>query len=170
VPDPTLAPCGVEGDRPDKPDDDGQRGRASGAAFPVNVRERDIVRLAAEAFDVRERDVDRADVLATVGHEGRASKRFLKLYATRFGVNIASYKWWFHHRDDGVFAMPLVAVDRQGNELHIPLAAGMLADFAGRGRWEVDYPPHRLALRSAWWAVVVFGICALGLGYALFIA
>lgn len=135
----------------------------------MTVRERDIVKLAAEAFDVPQAQVDRADVLATVGHEGRASKRFLKLYAMRFGVNVSSYKWWFHHRDDGVLAMPLVAVDEAGEEIHIPLDAGMLAGFAERGRWDLAYPKHRLALRSAWWAVTVFGICALGLGYALFV-
>jgi hypothetical protein len=136
----------------------------------VTVRERDIVRLAAQAFGVPERQVDRADVLATVGHAGSASKRFLMLYAMSFGVNISSYKWWFHHRDDGAFAMPLVAVDWDGRELHMPLSAEALAGFVERGRWDIEYPTHRLALRSAGWAVTVFGICALVLGYALFLA
>lgn len=146
------------------------RGRVAGApqTRPA-VRERDIVRLAAEAFDERPERVDKADVLATVGHEGKASKRFLKLYAMRLGVNVSPYKWWFHHRDDGVLAMPLVAIDAGGDEIYIPLSAEMLAGFAERGRWDLDYPPHRLALRSIWWAVIVFGICALGLGYAFFL-
>ena len=130
----------------------------------MTVRERDIVRLAAEAFGVPEGQVNPGDVLATVGHAGRASKRFLMLYAMSFGVNISSYKWWFH----GAFAMPLVAVDGDGREMHMPLSAEALARFTEHGRWEIEYPPHRLTLRSAGWAVTVFGICALVLGFALF--
>ena len=135
----------------------------------MSTSEREIVRLAADAFNVPQGQVDREDLLATVGHDGRASKRFLKLYAMRMGVDVSPYKWWFHHRDDGVFAIPLVALDDTGEAIRIPLSAAMLAGFADRGRWDLTYPPHRVGLLSVWWAVAVFGICALGLGYALFL-
>lgn len=128
--------------------------------------EREIIRLASECFGMPPARVDRADLLAPVAHDGRAANRFMKLYALRFGVNMSGYKWFFHHRDEGVFATPMVALDGEGNEIHIPLDSEMLAGFAERRRWDLAYPPHRLGLRSVRWAVVVFGICALGLGYA----
>ena len=136
----------------------------------MTVREGQIVALAADCFGVPPSQIDRSDLLGIVGEDGKAANRFMNLYALRFGVNMSRYKWWFHHRDEGVFATPMVARDSEGRDIHIPLSAGMLAGFAERRRWELDYPPHRLGLRSKRWAVVVFGICALGLGYAFLLA
>lgn len=125
-----------------------------------------IVALAAEISGRPPARIDRADLLGSAGLDGKAASRFLQLYALRFRVDLRGYRWWFHHRDQGVFAMPLVALDRNGAEIHIPLTAEMLDGFAERGRWDIDYPPHRLGLRSVWWAVLVFGITGLGLAYA----
>jgi hypothetical protein len=130
-------------------------------------RASDIVGLVAEVSGRPRAQVDRADLLGSAGLDGKAASRFLQVYAVRFRVDLRGYRWWFHHRDHGVFAMPLVALDREGNEIRIPLTAEMLAGFAERGRWDIDYPQHRLGLRSAWWAVLVFGISGLGLAYAL---
>ncbi len=130
-------------------------------------RESEIVGLAAEVTGRPRAGIDRDDLLGSDGFDGKAASRFVQTYAVRFRVDIRGYRWWFHHRDHGVFAMPLVALDHAGREIHIPLTAEMLAGFAERGRWDIDYPPHRLGLRSAWWAVLVFGIMGLGLAYAL---
>ena len=130
-------------------------------------RASEIVALAAEASGLPRARIDRADLLGSAGLDGKAASRFLRIYAMRFRVDLRGYRWWFHHRDHGVLAMPLVALDQDGNEIRIPLSAEMLAGFAERGRWEVDYPPHRLGLRSAWWAVLVFGIVGLVLVYAI---
>ena len=136
----------------------------------MTVRERDIVQLAAECFRVPPAQVNRADLLATVDDDGKASSRFLKLYALRFRVGTSGFRWYFHHRDHGAFAMPLVARDAEGNAIRVPLSAAMLARFAEHGRWEVEYPQHRLGLTNRWWAVVVFGICGLGMAYAFLVA
>jgi hypothetical protein len=127
----------------------------------------DIVALAAELAGAPRGRIDRDDLLASPGLDGRAVSRFLQSYAGRFGVDMRGYRWWFHHRDHGALAMPLVALDGERREIRIPLSAEMLAGFAERGRWDIAYPPHRLGLRSRWWAVVVFGIVALGLIYAI---
>ena len=127
----------------------------------------DIAALAAELAGVPRARIDRDDLLASPGLDGRAASRFLQIYAGRFGVDMRGYRWWFHHRDHGVLAMPLVALDGERHEIRIPLSAEMLARFAERGRWDIAYPPHRLALRSGWWALATFGIVALGLIYAI---
>ena len=129
-------------------------------------RASEIVGLAAEVSGQPRARIDRVDLLSSAGLEGKMASRFLQLYAVRFRVDLRGYRWWFHHRDHGVFAMPLVALDSAGREIRIPLTAEMLANFAESGRWQIDYPPHRLGLTSAWWAVLVFGITGLGLAYA----
>ncbi len=145
-------------------------GRGAGqTAAGAGVREADIIRLAAEFFDRPAGRIDRTDVLAAAGDNGKAASQFLTLYSMRFRVDMRPYKWWFHHRDNGVFAIPLVARDPEGNVIRVPLASADLARFAEAGRWDVDYPPHRLGLSSWWWAVLVFGICGLGLAYAFFL-
>ena len=135
----------------------------------MSRREDDIVALAAEVAGCARKEVDRGDLLGSTGLETKGAKRYLEAYAMRFGVDMRGYRWWFHHRDEGPFATPLVALDDDRNEIRIPLTAAMLDGFADRGRWDLEYPPHRLGLRSVRWAIVVFGICALGLGYALFL-
>ncbi len=130
-------------------------------------RASEIVGLAAEVSGQPRARIDRADLLGSAGLDGKAANRFLQIYAVRFRVDLRGYRWWFHHDDHGVLAMPLVALDREGREIRIPLSAEMLAEFAESGQWQIDYPPHRLGLRSAWWAVLVFGIVGLGLAYAL---
>jgi hypothetical protein len=132
----------------------------------VTGRASEIVALAAECSGRKRAEIDRTDLLGWAGLDGRAASRFLQLYAVRFRVDMRDYKWWFHHRDHGVLAIPLVALDHDGREIHIPLSADMLAGFAERNRWDLNYPRHRVGLRSAWWATAVFGIVALGLGYA----
>lgn len=127
----------------------------------------DIVALAAELAGVPRGQVDRDDLLASPGMDARTASRFLRVYAGRFGVDMRGYRWWFHHRDHGALAMPLVALDGERREIRIALSAEMPAAFAERGRWDIAYPPHRLGLSSGWWAVVVFGILALGLIYAI---
>ena len=130
-------------------------------------RAAEIVALVAELSGRPRGRIDRADLLGSAGLEGKAASGFLQLYAVRFRVDMRGYRWWFHHRDHGVLAMPLVALDREGRAIHIPLTADMLAGIAERGRWDIDYPPHRLGLRSVWWAVLVFGFVGLVLAYAV---
>ena len=96
----------------------------------------DIAALAAELAGVPRARIDRDDLLASPGLDGRAASRFLQIYAGRFGVDMRGYRWWFHHRDHGVLAMPLVALDGERHEIRIPLSAEMLARFAERGRWD----------------------------------
>ena len=130
-------------------------------------RAAEIVALVAEVSGRPCARIDRSDLLGSAGLDGKAASRFLQLYAMRFHVDMRGYRWWFHHRDHGVLAMPLVALDGEGRAIRIPLTAEMLAGFAERGRWDLAYPPHRLGLRSAWWAVLVFGFVGLVLAYAL---
>lgn len=130
-------------------------------------RASEIVALAAEVSGQPRAAIDPEDLLGSAGLDGKAASRFLQLYSMRFRVDMRGYKWWFHHRDHGVLATPMVALDAGGREMRIPLSAAMLAGFAARGRWDLAYPPHRLGLRSVWWAVLVFGIVALVLGCAI---
>jgi hypothetical protein len=130
-------------------------------------RASEIVALAAELSGRPRKAIDAADLLGSAGLDGKAASRFLQLYAVRFRVDLRGYRWWFHHREGGVLAMPLVALDGEGREIRIPLSAEMLAGFAERGRWEIEYPPHRLGLRSVWWAILVFGLVGLVLAWAI---
>jgi len=67
----------------------------------------------------------------------------LNAYAERFGVDLSGYLWYFHTGKEGgpgigglFFPPPNARVQE------IPITLGMLREFAERGRWAIEYPPH----------------------------
>ena len=104
-----------------------------------------------------------------VGADGDDMFEFIEHYSKRFGVDIASYRWYFHHGEEGwsiggmFFQPPYERVAR------IPITIGMLHEFAQQTRWGIQYPEHQLPkhrfdiLANKLFALIVLS----ALGYSL---
>ena len=76
-------------------------------------------------------------------------------YAKVFKVDMTSYLWYFHADEEGgwnsiggtFFKPPYERV------IHIPVTPALLLDIANKGRWDVQYPPHKLPKRR--WDIFV---------------
>lgn len=82
-----------------------------------------------------------------LGVYGDDLDELLEEYAERFHVDLSTYRWYFHTREEGwnlggiFFRSPDRRVPR------IPITVAMLRDFASAGVWSVDYPAHELPRR-----------------------
>lgn len=68
-------------------------------------------------------------------------------YAKNYSVDMTNYLWYFHTNEEGswnsiggaFFEPPNKKVKR------IPITPLLLADFAIKGKWDLDYPKHNIA-------------------------
>jgi hypothetical protein len=82
--------------------------------------------------------------LFELGIAGDDFHELIEAYAQQFGVSIEPYLWYFHADEEGInfgalfFRPPYCRVKR------IPITPLMLVDFAQKGTWDVQYPPHTI--------------------------
>ncbi|QHJ06953.1 DUF1493 family protein [Hymenobacter busanensis] len=112
-----------------------------------------------------------SDILADVGVAGDDFHELMEKYAEAFSVDMSGYLWYFHTDEEGggldiggsILQPPYERVKR------IPVTPAMLADFANKGAWDLDYPPHRVPK----WRYdilinnILVGALSLWLGYKL---
>jgi hypothetical protein len=83
-----------------------------------------------------------SDIFEDVGMGGDDFHEMIEKYARQFSVNMDNYLWYFHADEEGfgslIFKPPYMRVNR------IPVTPQMLANFANRGKWELEYPDHKL--------------------------
>lgn len=85
---------------------------------------------------------DATTLQGDLGVAGDDLDRLLLARATRFGADLSDYLPHFHTPEEGLrfggwfYPPPYTRVS------HIPITVGMLLEYAGRGRWALEYPPH----------------------------
>ena len=71
----------------------------------------------------------------------------IEKFSSRYSVDMADYLWYFHADEEGqnfgglFFKPPYSQVDR------IPVTPMMLADTANKGKWDIQYPAHKISPR-----------------------
>jgi hypothetical protein len=109
------------------------------------------------------------DLMNDQGIGGDDFHELIDKYAKTFNVDMAGYLWYFHADEEGglnsigssFFKPPYERVD------HIPVTPEKLLDFANKGCWDMEYPPHKLPKRR--WDLVINGILfIIFLGWALY--
>lgn len=90
-----------------------------------------------------EKVTENIDIESDLGCYGDDFHELIEEYAKRFNVDISTYLWYFHTREEGsesiaelFFSPPNIRVKR------IPITPKMLYEFAEKGKWEVKYPKH----------------------------
>jgi hypothetical protein len=70
-------------------------------------------------------------------------------YAKTYSVDMTDYLWYFHADEEGgwnsiggVFFTPLYKKVKR-----IPVTPALLTDFATKGKWDLNYPQHKVPKR-----------------------
>lgn len=90
-----------------------------------------------------------SDIFNDIGMVGDDFHEMIQKYSKKFSVNMSDYLWYFHADEEGgwnsigalFFNPPYKRVKR------IPVTPSMLTDFANQGKWDIQYPDHKLPKR-----------------------
>ncbi|HEV7330213.1 MAG TPA: DUF1493 family protein [Flavisolibacter sp.] len=89
------------------------------------------------------------DIYSELGCGGDDFHELMERYAVKFGVDMSTYRWYFHTDEEGslfsiggaFFKPPYERVRR------IPITPKLLLEAANLGRWNLQYPEHTLPKR-----------------------
>ena len=106
-----------------------------------------------------------------IGADGDDMFLLMAAYSDRFGVDLSTYRWYFHHGEEGgswsfgglFFDPPYRRVP------HMPITVAMLHEFAEQKRWGIQYPEHQLPKRRIDMLInqILFVVVLSWLGYTL---
>lgn len=89
------------------------------------------------------------DLANDLGIDGDDYDEFISKYATKYRVDISSFLWYFHYSEEGSWNSIGGAFFKSPDKTvkHIPVSPLMLSEFAKKGKWEIQYPEHKLPKR-----------------------
>jgi hypothetical protein len=108
---------------------------------------------------------DNSDIFGDIGMVGDDFHEMIEKYATKYSVDMSGYLWYFHADEEGqsiggqFFAAPYERVKR------IPVTPEMLKEFANKGKWDIQYPEHKLPKKRYDLLInrLIFGLFSIGL-------
>lgn len=89
-------------------------------------------------------DSDDVDLFEQYGIDGDDAGDFMEGFVTRFGVNADSYRWYFHHRDEGTNFGALLYKPIYKRVNRIPITPDILVKAIETKQWPIKYPHHEL--------------------------
>jgi len=81
------------------------------------------------------------------GITGDDFDELIEKFAKKYSVEMTNYLWYFHSNEDGwntgelFFDPPYKRVKR------IPVTPSVLTEFATKGKWDIEYPKHKIPQR-----------------------
>ncbi len=90
-----------------------------------------------------------SDITDDLGVDGDDFFDLVKAFSEHFNVDISTCLWYFHCAEEGSFNNIGSCFFRSPEQRvkHIPVTPLMLFEFANRGKWDIDYPEHKLPKR-----------------------
>ncbi|WP_299703715.1 DUF1493 family protein [uncultured Pontibacter sp.] len=125
----------------------------------------EVIIFLKEVTGVKKIDPD-SDIFYDIGVVGDDFDEMMHEFAEKFSVNMDQYLWYFHGDEEGsmwgigsfFFAPPYKRVNR------IPVTPTLLAEAANKGKWDIQYPDHKLPKwRVDMYIDQVIGIAVLGI-------
>ena len=110
-----------------------------------------LIKEMAGVRDVKPGD----DLMNDLGVTGDDFHELIAAYAKRFKVDMTTYLWYFHAEEEGA----LTSIGRSffkppyQRVKHISVTPALLLESANKGRWEIQYPPHKLPRRR--WDIII---------------
>lgn len=107
------------------------------------------------------------DLLKDQGVSGDDFHELIADYQKIFNVDMTNYLWYFHSDEEGnniggvFFKPPYERVN------HIPVSPAKLLEFANKGRWEMEYPVHKLP-KFRWDMIINATLLLIALSWALY--
>jgi hypothetical protein len=94
-------------------------------------------------YSGRKNITDNTDIF-NAGIVGDDFHELIEKYAKTYSVEMTNYLWYFHADEEGCniggifFEPPYKRVER------IPVTPSLLTEFANKGKWDIDYPKHKI--------------------------
>jgi len=90
---------------------------------------------------------ENSDVTEDLGVDGDDFDDLIADFSKKFNVDISSCLWYFHCGEEGnsIGGAFFKSPDRRVN--HIPVTPLMLHAFVQKGKWDIQYPDHKLPKR-----------------------
>lgn len=104
----------------------------------------DIIQFLKDVSGSEKVDAD-TDIFNDLGMVGDDFHEMIEKFAMRYSVNMTDYLWYFHADEEGqnfgglFFKPPYRQVER------IAVTPKMLFDFACKGKWDLQYPAHKIS-------------------------
>ncbi len=112
-----------------------------------------------------------SDLCFDLGIDGDDFSELMTAFSERYSVNLDSYRWCFHHGEEGWNIGALFFPAPYQQVRHIPVTPQVLLDAAEARCWLLVYPEHSISSRAAESAVncgVLLGLLGLVAVCALF--
>lgn len=111
------------------------------------------------------------DLVKDLGIEGDDFSDLIECFSRKYGVDMNSYLWYFHHREEGWNLGALIFKPPYTQVKTIPVTPEVLLIAAKMKVWPVKYPSHKLkrGRPDILFNQVLFGgIATFGIGILLF--
>lgn len=112
---------------------------------------------------------DDTDILEEFRISGDDACELMERFEDTFGVDMANYRWYFHHGEEAAHIGTLFIKPPNRRVNRIPITPRILVEAAQTKRWSVKYPEHKLP--PVRWDVVIsngvalaFLSCIAGIG------
>ena len=84
------------------------------------------------------------DLHAELRVDGDDFFELAETFQERFSVEMSSYRWYFHHGEEGWSLGGLFFRAPQDRVARIPVTPQLLLESANSGRWMLEYPEHTI--------------------------
>jgi len=84
------------------------------------------------------------DIVNSLDIYGDDIDELLADFANTFKVDMSQYLWYFHTEEEGQNLGGLFFKSPNRRVRRIPITPQMLLEFANTGKWNVNYPIHKL--------------------------
>ena len=88
--------------------------------------------------------IETTDIEKDLGCYGDDFDDFIHKYSKLFNVEMTSYLWYFHSREEGQNFGKLFFKAPNKRVTRIPVTPFMLLNFATEGKWNIEYPIHSI--------------------------
>lgn len=87
-----------------------------------------------------------SDIFSEVGIDGDDCDELLSKYSEKYSVDMSNFIWYFHYQEEGSINSIGKLFFKSPNQIvkEIPISPKMLTEFANSGKWEINYPEHKL--------------------------
>lgn len=87
---------------------------------------------------------DDSDIFDDIGMGGDDFHEMIEKYAAKYSVDMNGYLWYFHNDEEGQNIGGLFFTPPYNRVKRIPVTPAMLTNFANKGKWDIQYPEHKL--------------------------
>jgi hypothetical protein len=84
------------------------------------------------------------DIDYDLGCTGDDFHELIDSYGKTFNVDMSQYLWYFHTQEEGNNIGGLFFKPPNLRVKHIPVTPQLLLENANKGKWDVNYPEHKL--------------------------